>query len=66
MKKESFGTLADELVQAGAKLKLGPDYLDALDYDLIFRTPGIRPDTPQIAAAVANGAELTSEMEAFF
>ncbi len=64
--KESFGTLADELVQAGAKLKLGPDYLDALDYDLIFRTPGIRPDTPQIAVAVANGAELTSEMEAFF
>ena len=32
---------------------------------LIFRTPGIRPDHPAITAAVANGAELTSEMAWF-
>lgn len=33
---------------------------------MIFRSPGIRPDLPGIAAAVAAGARLTSEMEAFF
>ena len=32
---------------------------------LIFRTPGIRPDHPAITAAVAGGAELTSEMAWF-
>ena len=32
---------------------------------LIFRTPGIRPDHPAITAAVAQGAELTSEMAWF-
>ena len=32
---------------------------------MIFRTPGLRPDAPQIARAVAAGAQLTSEMEAF-
>ncbi len=37
-----------------------------LDAELIFRTPGLRPDLPEIAAAVQNGAVLTSEMEVFF
>lgn len=57
----------EELEGLGAGLVLGGDYLEGLtEYDVIFRTPGLRPDLPQIAAAVAAGAELTSEMEAFF
>jgi UDP-N-acetylmuramoylalanine--D-glutamate ligase len=44
----------------------GSDYLLDLSADVIFRTPGIRPDVPEIAAAIAKGAVLTSEMEAFF
>ena len=64
--REELGTLADELEGAGCRLRLGPDYLEGLHEDVIFRTPGLRPDMPQIAAAVANGSVLTSEMEAFF
>ena len=64
--REELGVLADELEGAGCALRLGPDYLEGLHEDVIFRTPGLRPDMPQIAAAVANGSVLTSEMEAFF
>lgn len=47
----------------------GADYLSKLNddkYDYVFRTPGMRPDKPEIVAAVQNGAVLTSEMEMFF
>lgn len=64
--REQMGAQADDLERRGCRLHLGGDYLDGLDADVIFRTPGLRPDVPQIAAAVAKGAELTSEMEVFF
>ncbi len=64
--REQLGQLAGELEGLGACLKLGEDYLDGLDQDIIFRTPGLRPDVPQLAAAVARGSQLTSEMEVFF
>lgn len=57
---------AAELEKLGAKLQLGEDYLKDIEADVIFRTPGIRPDVPEIAEAVKCGAELTSEMEVFF
>ncbi len=58
---------ATDLEALGCKLVLGDNcYLDGIDADVIFRSPGIRPDLPQILEAVKNGAELTSEMEAFF
>ncbi len=43
----------------------GEEYLDRIDADIIFRTPGIRPDHKGIADACAHGAILTSEMEYF-
>ncbi|MBQ1264023.1 MAG: UDP-N-acetylmuramoyl-L-alanine--D-glutamate ligase [Oscillospiraceae bacterium] len=55
-----------ELEKLGAHLHVGESYLDFPDVDVIFRTPGMRPDLPQIARQVENGAVLTSEMEAFF
>lgn len=67
--KRSPEELHDEVMDYlffGAKVQLGKHYLDGLDADVIFRTPGIRPDVPQIAEAVKNGAVLSSEMEAFF
>lgn len=54
------------LEQRGVRIVCGESYLDGLDDEIIFRSPGIRPDTPQIAKAVENGAVLTSEMELFF
>ncbi|NLC26466.1 MAG: UDP-N-acetylmuramoyl-L-alanine--D-glutamate ligase [Fastidiosipila sp.] len=45
---------------------LGPDYLDALKgFDLIFRTPHMRPDLPQLVSEKKRGARITSEMELF-
>ena len=57
---------ADELESLGVSLKLGDAYLDGIRADVIFRSPGIRPDLPPIEKAVQDGAVLTSEMEAFF
>ena len=46
----------------GVKLITGPDYLRDLTEDVVFRTPGLRPDLIPLKP----DAELTSEMEAFF
>ena len=50
---------------AGASLICGEGYLSGLGGDVIFRSPGFRPDQPEIRAAVEAGATLTSEMELF-
>ena len=55
-----------ELEKLGARLHVGEEYLDFPDTDVIFRTPGMRPDLPQIASQVERGVMLSSEMEAFF
>ena len=62
-KKEDLG---QALTAQGCKLRLGSGYLADLHEDVIFRTPGLRPDVPELAAAVAGGSVITSEMEAFF
>lgn len=46
----------------------GSNYLDLLTtekFDLIFRTPRMRNDVPELVTAISNGAKLTSEMEVF-
>ena len=64
--REQMGEQAEHLERLGCELHLGADYLKDLDADVIFRTPGLRPDVPEIAACVDRGAVLTSEMEVFF
>lgn len=45
---------------------LGENYLSNLkESDYIFRSPGVKPSTPEIVEAVENGVILTSEMETF-
>ncbi len=59
-KYESFKSLGVEFV-------LGEGYLEGGLYaDFIFRSPGFRPDIPEISEAVKSGALLSSEMELFF
>ena len=55
-----------ELEALGACLRVGEDYLENLSGDVVFRTPGMHPDIPALSALRAQGAEITSEMEAFF
>lgn len=64
--RAKLGALAEELEAAGAVLRLGDGYLQDLDRDVIFRTPGLRPDVPELEAARARGSVITSEMEVFF
>ncbi len=67
--KRSFSEMGErgaELRSAGAKLKLGENYLEGLDHDLIFRTPGLMPFDPHLLAASEKGSSITSEMEVFF
>lgn len=64
--REKLGALAGELEAAGAKLQLGDGYLQNLSQDVIFRTPGLRPDVPELEVARARGSVITSEMEVFF
>ena len=55
-----------ELEQAGAVLHVGEGYLDDVRADVVFRTPGMHPEIPALRQLRAAGAEITSEMEAFF
>jgi len=65
--RREFDGLIETLEGKGVACCLGSGYLDRLEgMDVIFRTPGMRPDLPQLQKAVAGGAELTSEMEVFF
>lgn len=54
------------LERAGARLHVGEDYLEGLRADVVFRTPGMHPDIPALRQLRSAGAEITSEMEAFF
>jgi len=55
-----------ELEGLGAKLQVGENYLAGLSGDVVFRTPGMHPDIPALSALREQGAQVTSEMEAFF
>ncbi len=66
-KKEraAMEALAEELESQGCRMRLGTGYLDDITEDVIFRSPGIRPDRPEFFEALEKGSVLTSEMEAF-
>ena len=64
--RAELGDSAAHFEALGARLCLGDGYLDSLDADVIFRTPGLMPTHPALASAVSRGARLTSEVEAFF
>ncbi len=64
--KEKLGKTADELLSLGVKLNLGEDYLLDINAEIIFKTPGMRFDVPELLAAKEKGAVITSEMEVFF
>ncbi len=63
---EKLGKTADELKELGVLLNLGENYLSNINAQIIFKTPGMRFDVPELLAAKENGAVVTSEMEAFF
>ena len=55
-----------DLERMGATLHVGEGYLDGVQADIVFRTPGMHPEIPALQQLRASGAVVTSEMEAFF
>lgn len=67
--KKSYDALSDDvkaLEKRGVKLVLGEDFPDKMEGEILFRTPGLRPDIKRICELVEQGSILTSEMEVFF
>ena len=64
--EEQLGDIAPQLKEWGVRLVLGEQYMENISGDVVFRTPGLRPDHPGLLAAKAAGAHITSEMEVFF
>lgn len=63
---EDLGENYTELENLGVKFNLGDGYLNNLSGDMIFKTPGMRYDVPELLKAKENGSIVTSEMEVFF
>ncbi len=61
----ALGETASAFLDKGVHFVCGSGYLDNLDGEVIFRSPGIRPDEKGIRDAAARGAILSSEMELF-
>lgn len=64
--RENLDPQVLELEKLGCKLHVGEDYLEDVQADIVFRTPGMHPGNPAIGALADRGAQVTSEMEAFF
>jgi len=64
--EDQLGDIAPQLREWGVKLILGEQYMENIRGDVVFRTPGLRPDHPGLLEAKAAGAAVTSEMEVFF
>lgn len=66
-KKEETQIAGIPLLQnLGVALRCGSDYLEQLDCDWFFRTPGMYPELPEIRRLRENGVTISSEMELFF
>ena len=63
---EDLGENYTEHEKLGVKFNLGDGYLNNLSGDMIFKTPGMRYDVPELLKAKENGSIVTSEMEVFF
>ncbi|MGB9867650.1 MAG: UDP-N-acetylmuramoyl-L-alanine--D-glutamate ligase [Bacillota bacterium] len=64
--REQLGQRIAQLPDAAMDIVLGESYLDGLHkYDVLFLTPGMRKDFPEILEAARRGAILSSEMTLF-
>ena len=64
----ALGDIYKELSALGVSFVLGEGYLKEIPdgTEIIFKTPGLRGDVPELLAAKEKGIEVTSEMELFF
>lgn len=65
-RREDLQDTGKELSALGVELVLGEKYLSGIDGEMVFKTPGLRFDVPELLEAKKRGAKITSEMELFF
>ncbi len=63
---DALGPNAELAKSYGATLRTGKEYLDNLDVEMVFRTPGMNFNHPALVQMRENGICVTSEMELFF
>ncbi|MEG1742931.1 MAG: UDP-N-acetylmuramoyl-L-alanine--D-glutamate ligase, partial [Clostridia bacterium] len=51
---------------SGFKCIFGEDYLNNISEDILFLSPAVRDDLPELLAARKNGVKITNELEEFF
>lgn len=64
--KNQFIDIIKKLKDFNIQFKFGKNYLQNLDVDIIFRSPGLKFLTPELIEAKNKGTIITSEMELFF
>jgi len=64
--REKVDAAVLKMESLGCRLSLGDTYLEGIEADIVFRTPGMHPHNPALLALREKGAEVTSEMEVFF
>lgn len=63
---ERLGPRYEQLRALGIRFQLGEGYLDDLDrFHMLFVTPGMRKDLPELVAARKKGVRISSETELF-
>lgn len=66
-KEEISPEIIEKFKDLGVQTNFKPTCLEDLSgFEVIVRTPSIRPDLPEVAKAVTNGALLTSNTKIFF
>lgn len=64
--EEELGEVAKDFIKKGVEMQLGEGYLDKLSgFDVVFKTPSMRIDSPALQKVKEEGAYITSEMEEF-
>lgn len=67
--RRELSKLGDDTKQfktLGVHMQLGETYLQNLNHDYVFKTPGMRFDVPELLDAQKNGSIVTSEIELLF
>ncbi len=65
-REDQMADVINQLRPYNVQFMLGSEYLQNLDFDIIFRSPGLKFSTPELVEARRRGSAVTSEMEVFF
>ena len=63
---DQLGEIYEQLNDLGIQFSLGENYLNNIHHEIVFKTPGMRFDIPELLKAKEEGSIITSEMEIFF